>query len=468
MPVADAPPPLPAVAPDDSTGDASASTRAVNSPGLFAGIAAVAAVLLVGMLLGSTLLLYAAVMGAGVVLLNRFLTAAWSAGVTGRRLELPQELEVGERATVAIEVHNHSRLPIPWLLVEDLLPRSALLPPVSLRLEGSRLRLLLLWPGERKVVNYQLICDRRGYYQIGPTVLETGDLMGLQRRYRVGAEPHFLLVAPKIVPLEGYDVASRRPIGEIRMSWQLFDDPTRLQGVRPWRPGDPLRQVHWAATARTGELHSKIYEPSSMAGATLVLDMHRDTNPDAQEPVRTDLAVTLAASLAHALYQMNQPFGLASNGRDAADRIRTSGWMTDYRTRQAAQSQLAMREEDDRLRPQIHPASRGPQHFQELRRALARLERTDGLTLAQLLVECEPRLSRSTTLIVVLQQCDEATAGVLCRLVGRGWAVTAVINTFEHFDYAQTAGPLIGGGVRTLHLRDFDSLPEICRQGVLR
>ena len=41
-----------------------------------------------------------------------------------------------------------------------------------------------------------------------------------------------MLVYPKVVPLSGYDIASRRPIGEIRMTHRLFEDPTRIAGVR--------------------------------------------------------------------------------------------------------------------------------------------------------------------------------------------------------------------------------------------
>ncbi len=59
------------------------------------------------------------------------------------------------------------------------------------------------------------------------------------------------------------------------MRENVMDDPTRLRGIRRWQPGDPMRSVHWAATARTGMLHSKVYEPSSIAGATLILDFHQ-------------------------------------------------------------------------------------------------------------------------------------------------------------------------------------------------
>ena len=101
-------------------------------------------------------------------------------------------------------------------------------------------------------MSYQLKCNRRGYHQIGPLVVETGDLFGLHRRYRVLTSPHFLLVYPDVVPLEGYELASRRPIGEIHLSHRLYEDPTRIAGVRRYELGDPLNRIHWRATARTG------------------------------------------------------------------------------------------------------------------------------------------------------------------------------------------------------------------------
>ena len=44
--------------------------------------------------------------------------------------------------------------------------------------------------------------------------------------------------------LEGYDLASRRPIGEVRISHRLFEDPTRIHGVRPYERGDALNRIH--------------------------------------------------------------------------------------------------------------------------------------------------------------------------------------------------------------------------------
>ena len=77
-------------------------------------------------------------------------------------------------------------------------------------------------------------------------VLETGDLFGLHRRFRVVTDPVYILVYPKVVPLPGYDLASRRPIGEIRLTHRLFEDPTRIAGVRgvpARRPAQPRALV---------------------------------------------------------------------------------------------------------------------------------------------------------------------------------------------------------------------------------
>ena len=128
-------------------------------------------------------------------------------------------MEIGDTVAVVVQLVNKGTLPIPWLLLEDLLPRKAMIhSPPNLQVVGRRLQLVSFRGRGRKTILYQLKCNRRGYYQLGPLIAETGDVFGLYRRYRILSEPSFLLAYPKIVPLEGFDIASRRPIGEVRMS----------------------------------------------------------------------------------------------------------------------------------------------------------------------------------------------------------------------------------------------------------
>ena len=107
-------------------------------------------------------------------------------------------------------------------------------------------------------------------------------------------------------------------------------------------------------------LHSKVYEPSTVAGATMLLEFHTAAHERKHEPHRSELAVTAAASMANAVYLMGQQVGLVTNGRDAADRIRQEGWAHDHRSRAAALASASVRDKSDRLAPLIVPTRRGP------------------------------------------------------------------------------------------------------------
>ncbi|MCH1441683.1 MAG: DUF58 domain-containing protein [Rubripirellula sp.] len=435
----------------------------------FAILAGISGLLLAGMISGAALWIITAITAGILLLVNYYLANTWSRSTVATRAHGDQEVKIGSRLPVEIQLTNQSRIPVLWLLVEDLLPAWAtVFNPPTLQVEGQRIQVLLIGAGKTCSLSYEIKCNRRGYFQIGPTVMETGDLMGMYRRYRVGTQPQYVTVLPNIVALSSYEIGSRRPIGEIRMRENIMDDPTRLRGIRQWQPGDPMRSVHWAATARTGTLHSKIYEPSSIVGATLILDLHASSNPEKHEPMRCDLAITAAASIANSLHDVNEPIGLATNGRDAADRIRLEGWVGDHRVRGDAQSSASMRDENERLRPVIMPPERGPIQFKQMVRTLARLERSDGLTLAELLVECESQLSADTTLLVLLQQCSAESMGAMLDLQRRGRAVAAIVNTHDINDYSDIAGPLIAARIPTFHLGTEETIVDVCRETLLR
>jgi uncharacterized protein (DUF58 family) len=89
-------------------------------------------------------------------------------------------------------------------------------------------------------------------------VLEASDPLGLftYRRRRSDAEiaivlPRFasLTARPEVRELEASVAAPRAGSG------------TEMFGVREYRPGDPLRRIHWRSSARHGELVVREYEP---------------------------------------------------------------------------------------------------------------------------------------------------------------------------------------------------------------
>lgn len=415
------------------------------------------------------LLAYAMYALLGIMVVSRVMSRNWIESLSAERECNRLTANVGDLVAVVVNIKNRGVLPVAWLLLEDLLPRKALShPPPSLKVEGRRLQLAMLGSKAQSTILYQLRCNRRGYYQIGPLVMETGDLFGLHRRFRVDTAPHFLLVYPQVVPLTGYELASRRPIGEIRMQHRLYEDPTRIAGVRRYEAGDPLNRVHWRATARTGQLHSKVYEPSTIAGATILLDFHQANYPAKDEPVRSELAITVAASLANAMYEMGQQVGLVSNSRDAADRIRQEGWGYDLHTRDAARQAASMLDTSDRLQPLVVRTGRGPEQLMEILQSLARAELTDGLEFSQLVVETMSRMPRDSTVVAILPVASPSAILALQMLHRRGYAVTAILNFWDDYEFSQIAGQLAAAGIAAQHLKDEASVPDICRHFALR
>jgi uncharacterized protein (DUF58 family) len=440
-------------------------------------------ILLAALALESSLLAYSMYVLLGLLLLTRFLARSWTSHLDAERTvrragskddeEVTGEglaLEIGERVSVRVVVHNTGALPAPWVLVEDHLPGKALdFRDPRLKVKGKRAAIAMLRGGGELVLKYQLECLGRGYHQVGPLVLESGDLFGLHRRFRIVTEPRFVLVYPRIVPLVGYELASRRPIGDVRITHRLYEDPTRIAGVRAYQQGDPLSRIHWRATARTGALHSKVLEPSTLSGVTVLLDFHQAGYHDRGEPARSELAVTGAISLIHAVYLLGQQTGLVTNARDAAERIRTEGWEKDPRSRREANREADDVTEARRLEPLVVETRRGAEQLQRAREVLARAELTDALTFAQLVVETAHRLPRDATALAVLPEVSVESAIALGNLRRRGMAVAVILVMMDDTGLEQAYARLVAEGIRDLrHLADEASLPELCRNTVNR
>jgi len=426
--------------------------------------------LLAALLLESGLLAYAMYVLLGLLLLSRYLARSWIQNLEAVRHPTPATAEIGEPVKVAITIRNRGMLPIPWVLLEDLLPASALaVENPRLKVKGQRIQLRMFWGHSEAKLHYQIRPQMRGYYQLGPLVMETGDLFGLHRRNIVAGPARDLLVYPRTVPLQGYDLASRRPIGEMQICHRLFEDPTRISGVREYQAGDPLARVHWRATARTGQLHCKIYEPSTLAGATILLDFHETGYPSRTEPMRSELAATAAASLAYAVSEQGQQVGLVSNGRDASDRVRREQKEGIFENRRSARDQAMMRDRSERLRPLVIETRSGIEQFQRMREAIARLEVTDGLALSSLVSETASRLARDGTIVALLPAVSAETALALGSLRRQGYAVTAVLIRPGEEDREQFLARLLAEGV--LDVRELNNeaeLPHLCQRQVER
>ena len=138
---------------------------------------------------------------------------------------------------------------------------------------------------------------RRGVFTEIALEVTTAAPLGLVRwRRRLGvALPQPLEVGPHPVDVP---LASAVPAAltgaDARLRGRLGDESVR--GVREYVPGDPIKLVHWPATARWAELMVKELETSDAPRLAIVMDLRGDE--DAAE-----LAASRAAGLAQAALQ---------------------------------------------------------------------------------------------------------------------------------------------------------------------
>ncbi|HIG27721.1 MAG TPA: DUF58 domain-containing protein [Verrucomicrobiales bacterium] len=426
-------------------------------------------ILIVGMVFQLGLLVYAMYVLLFLQLINRMISSRWIRCVSAVRSCDREKVEINNTIEITVTLRNEGNLPIIWLLVEDLLPHDALAHrPPRLEVNGRRMAITYLGAGHEKEIRYRLGFKQRGYYQIGPMVIETGDLFGLHRRFRVVSDPRFILVLPKITTMQGYDLMSRRPVGEVRVTHRLFEDPTRINGIRRYSMGDPMNRIHWHATARTGTLHSKVFEPSSVVGLTLLFDFHVNGYPGSFAEFHSELAVSLAVSLAYSVQTMGQPLGFISNGRDAVDRIAVNDREIDYRNRTTAFRQASMRTSSERLRPVTIETRRGSAQFTRVREMLGRLELTDGMEFHQLVGEVISQMPRDASVAAIVSSVSTKSALALSELKRVGFAVICFVVTGEETVFSDSARKLIAEGIETRWLENEEGIPEICSSQMMR
>ena len=147
--------------------------------------------------------------------------------------------------------------------------------------------------------NYTLRAPERGVYELGPANIRTGDPFGMFPEEREGVHNNRITVYPRIVGLEEQVIPSRRPFGEIAGGLRIFEDPSRIAGLRDYEPGDSFRRVDWNATARVGKLQSRVYDPTSSHHLLICLNTATLTPSWAGFiPELFEGSITIAASLA--------------------------------------------------------------------------------------------------------------------------------------------------------------------------
>jgi uncharacterized protein (DUF58 family) len=282
----------------------------------------------IGLLVMLALLLFAAWYGQfiiviilGLLMSTAGLSFLWSRLALKRvvclRSLIEQRAFPGEYIETKWSLVNRKVLPLPWVQVDDEIPYGFM--PEKTLAEGSRIGFgllnrttALLWY-TRISWKQQFYCHKRGYYPLGPLSITTGDMFGLYTcSITIPMEEH-VIVYPRLFPVDQLGIPSLFPLGETKAERQIFADPTRIMGIRDYRPRDSLRHVHWKATARHQNLQVKVFEPTTTLSMAIFLAIDSFTSTDISGDEEFELAVSSAASIANHVIRQGSPVGLFVN-----------------------------------------------------------------------------------------------------------------------------------------------------------
>ncbi len=241
-----------------------------------------------------------------------------------RRVEYSRRLSTtraffGDEVRLELSVANRKPLPLPWLSVAEELDEALTLTSGTTQPSALPGRVVLNYVMPlgwyRKVTRaYTMQCLKRGYFSFGPAKIQSGDYFRFRVQDMEVGDPCHLVVYPKIVPLEQLGIPSRDPFGDLRVRRHLFQDPVRVSSIREYAYGDPMRRIHWKATARTGQLQTKVFEHTTSPNLAVFLDV-RTVKPPLWGviPQLMETAVITAASIANDVIDRGYRVGLYIN-----------------------------------------------------------------------------------------------------------------------------------------------------------
>jgi uncharacterized protein (DUF58 family) len=379
---------------------------------------------------------------AGVYILGRLWARRSLASVALSRHH-DSRLFLGETLDVEVEVRNQGWLPVLWLRLSDTLP--------SELTSGAQFRQVIsLLPRERLSLTYALRGRRRGYYRIGPLVTVGGDLLGATTYEGRQVADDFVIVYPKIVDLRDLGFPSQSPFGTLSSRERVFEDPTRIQGVRDYQPGDSLRRMDWKTSARVGSLQVRRFEPAIALEAAIFLNLNGAEYVRQERFQATELGIVIAASVAVHVVEKRQAVSLVTNGWDP---LRGPASSTGRSPASPVKGSPAPEPECAQPSP-VLPLRKGREHLMRVLDLLARIEiasEEDAVPFVELLRRKSLELPWGSTVVAITAREVEGIMGALLALRRRGLDVILVLTCPDR-DFELTAQRADQIGVRALRI----------------
>lgn len=406
------------------------------------------------------LILISLTLVAYVAAINRDQTLPWAIAalllatlITGfawphwlmRRLSVtrtgPERAEEGETIHFHVTVRNEGWLPRFMVEAVDRLPFVGAARGMAGTGEKTLGVVSYIGGNSMRRFDVPVLCEKRGFYQLGPAGLASSFPLGLaEARRHTNGGVQTLTIYPDVFSIVALPLSGTP--SEIHRGGFLLPEGSgaaEFSGLREYRRGDNPRHVHWPTTARLNELMVKEFEPLASASLYVTLDLSKDANVGQGKHSSFEYAVRIAASIARYATSNNMPIRLGGEGARSLD--------------------IGM--------------GTGEAHFRSLLDTLAIVDADGATPYAKVLQNVAMRCRHGQTVVVFLSEPEvhvSDTIQAIALLRARGANVLAVAFERESFQ-GEAARPrqarpspwvgLLDSGVTYLTLRNGDNLVSV-------
>ncbi len=229
----------------------------------------------------------------------------------------------GEQVELVEIIRNRKILPVPWIRVESRISpflrfgHGGQSEEREISADQYHKSVFYLGPFSQITRRHEVTCLKRGHYEAGSVALTAGDLMAVWMKTRQMSLDCALDVYPRLLSEDELDTPSTRWQGELAVKRWIMPDPFLVSGIRDYRAGDPLRDVHWRASARTGTLQVKTRDYTADPRMLVVLNVQAseeqwgDLMDYEQEGI--EQGVRIAATLCQRALDAGVEAGFATN-----------------------------------------------------------------------------------------------------------------------------------------------------------
>jgi len=173
----------------------------------------------------------------------------------------------GSETALHLSIRNEKPFPLSMMQVDVELAAPS---------ENRKISFSLL-PFAGKEFDFKVAMPYRGVYPVGITTMRITDIFGLlpmrfdMRKLHYYRQPELTVYPRAEAPSSLYaDVADEKLFGERFL--HNAESGSSISGARAYRPGDPLKQIHWKKSAAHGELFVKQYEQPIRENLILLVD----------------------------------------------------------------------------------------------------------------------------------------------------------------------------------------------------